>query len=321
MRCLQGKSTVIVHRLVDRELAYQAVMELQSRPQDSTSAGTAAAPAADSTDAAASRSSSSSSSGQGADMPQHLPQLLVTRSEKLCSKLSKEVQSILAVGATCLTHVPMAAAAGNAEPAASDMEQLHGPKLVDSAAVTTVQRHAPLPDSFSDVTGVHFPLMLTVRQLTDMLNTSLPEPFKPGRPSSSSGNSAHCKQPVKPLNSGSSSAGDSGDDSGYDSDGSFNDAEWIRTAAGASWQAAVGSAVSGSFMTATTSMLLPPSGQGTLGPAAAGATFAPGLEVDFDIFLYQCWGRFDTRLTRELEPSMVFAGGWTLDAVGDTFSA
>lgn len=315
---LQGKSTVIVHRLVDRELAYQVVMELQSGQHASTSTGTAAAPAAGTTAAAA---CSSSSSCQGADMPQHLPQLLVTRSEKLCSKLSKEVQAILAVGSTCLTHDPMAAAAGNAESAASAMEQLQGPKLVDSAAVTTVQRQAPLPDSFTDVTGVHFPLMLTVRQLTDMLNASLPEPFTPARSASSRDNSTHHKQPVKPLTtSSSSSAADSEEDAGYDSDDSFNDA-WISTAApaaGASWEAAVGVAVSRPFGAAPTSRLLPALGPGASGSAAAGGAFTPGLEVDFDIFLGQYWGRFDTRLTRELEPSMVFAGVRTAAAAGET---
>jgi hypothetical protein len=39
--------------------------------------------------------------------------------------------------------------------------------------------------------------------------------------------------------------------------------------------------------------------------AAAGSS---GCEVDYDIFLGQYWPRFDMRLTRDLDPSLVFAG-------------
>jgi hypothetical protein len=152
-----------------------------------------------------STSSSSSSSSSAAGPARHLPQLLVTRSEKLCGKLDKEISTILSVGSA-------QTAAATAAPLSS--EDLQGPKLVDAAANITLTERAALPGAFAGVTDAHYPLVLPMRQLLDMLNASLAQPFTAGalRDSSEKGSSRHAAAEAEGDSSDSSDTSDSEDE-------------------------------------------------------------------------------------------------------------
>jgi hypothetical protein len=295
---------------------------------------------------ASAQGSKASSSAQGQSLPARLPQLLVTRSEKLCSKLSKEVNTILAAGASSsslartLATGPVATAASATAAAASSAaaaaaaagEQMEGLQLVDSVSGTAVQRQVSLPQKFIDLRDVHFPATLPMRQLLDMLNAGLPAPFQPG-------GLAHRHTQQNAAATGSSSSSDSGD-SASDSDHSEADSDTdafcssafgtgvTQTARGARSSAIRFSQGHLPATTANTTAYGGPSSaagavpqfgsrlpgarsySSSAAPAAAGGR---GLEVDFDIFLGQYWPRFDMRLTRDLDPSLVFAGATGAD--------
>lgn len=318
---------MIVHRLVDRELAYQAVMELQVDPVGpAPAAALGMRPNSSSTSSVTSSSNDTEPEDTAGMMPQHLPQLLVTRSEKLCSKLSKEVAQILAVSSGRLAQEHTAAGSWNAggadsEYAAADDQLLQGPKLVDAAMVATVRQRAPLPDKFTDVTGAHYPLVLPVRQLIDMLNASLPEPFKPGAPvvskqgrgrTTSSTTQQQGRSLLSAQCSSTGFAGDSDDDDNDDKSDDFDADDLALLDAGANSHAAAAAGASSSSSTSWSAPVafaaLPGSSKPSAYQAGAGLAAGPGTEVDFDLFLGQYWGRFDARLTRDLDPSMVFAG-------------
>lgn len=268
---LQGKSTVIVHRLVDRELAYQAALELQGDPVQTKIPPAAAAAAA------TAKATERSSGGSPAKEPHHLPQLLVTSSAKLCDKLAREIHTILAVGST---HDVLAAATWavskrsptpHAEGKAAT-DKLNSPMLADSfvAAESSNQGHSsksPLPQRFDHIQAADHPLIIPLRQLLDMLNASLAEPFVPSKV---------IDEPL-PGNSDNHLGGS------FDACGSRSNRR-------------------SSSMRPTFADL--PGVQADFSVP----DLTVGQEVDFDLFVGKYWPRFDVQLTRNQDPGMVFAG-------------
>lgn len=362
--CIQGKFTVIVHRLVDREMAFQAALEYQTGgdaaiTSDAATCATVAAPAAaaaaafsdpaaagDPAAACGSSSGECASTGAegavaGAAAEMHLPQLLVTRSEKLANKLEKEVSASF----SCTTslqprrngYAPSrggSGVAGNAAAASLGDEDGEGRHLVDSSAILSARAREQLPASFSQLRPSHFPLVLTVRALLDMLNGSLREPFAPGVQTVKSGRSGGPserrlrQQRLRGADDGSSTSeegiGDDGEDdsdSGSEEELHSGDDDGCESSDGDESSGDVNSTkdygqLPGADLSTPAAELGPNSssggGNGSKGTQQA-AAFAggcvPGAEVDFEVFVGHCWPRFDMQLRRDLEPSLVFAGG------------
>jgi hypothetical protein len=163
----------------------------------------------------------------------------------------------------------------------------------------TVNARAPLPETFAGIQDVHYPLVLPMRQLLDMLNASLPHPF-------TAGGVQHNQRAVG-RSSAAAAVGADDNSSSSSSDSSDMEDEVADGAARFDNNAAPAARVmpaAGSFSAAS----FPALQRSSMLPASRYSADAAGLEVDFDIFLGQYWSRFDTRLKQGLDPSMVFAG-------------
>eukprot|EP00878_Enallax_costatus_P024883 GHUV01026577.1.p1 GENE.GHUV01026577.1~~GHUV01026577.1.p1 ORF type:complete len:385 (+),score=143.23 GHUV01026577.1:779-1933(+) len=300
----QGKSTVIVHRLVDRELAFQAALEAEAGEPEDAAAVQSTATTRDSVTIPA----------RGL----HLPQLLVTRSDKLCSKLAKEVQAGLATSTYKQSgHTTSSSKVGsnsNTRVQLTEVEDV-GNHLVDTAAIISAQARAELPSRFYDLKPTAYPLVITMRDLVNMLNESMPQPFRPGDVSSSNSSSRRRlgqrrlgQNPRADTICDSSSSSDSLDSEGDSSDsdvasscGSHNDSEF---------------SIEGddSGNTANSSAAVLPQSRGTSfginyeqANVPKDVALSGEVEVDFALFASRYWSRVDATLKKEFEASLVFA--------------
>lgn len=308
LRCLcneQGKSTVIVHRLVDRELAFQAALQAE----------------AGDTDNATDQTSSTSGTSDGQLQPAqelHLPQLLVTRSEKLCSKLAKEVQAGLATSSykqpSMTTSSSKDSSHSNSvtQPAETDDAGSH---LVDTAAILSAQAKTELPKKFYDLAADAYPLVLTMRDLINMLDQSMPQPFTASAIfGTSSSNKANRLEQRSQADTTCRSASGSSSSSDCDSDSDSSDSEADSSCDSSDGSEFFSIEDESSGNTDSHNVVEPVrSADPSFGSNTQhlGVPNEQATEVDFALFASKrYWFRVDAALKKDLEASMVFAGVW-----------